>query len=314
MSNIKALAQEVNAEYGNDIASSVKEFIPKMIKSIKDPRKSINPAFNLREKLTRRRLLKVARRYGIDSTDPVEISARMNKKEKYKMSLLMVIADALTNSIGMTIIIKMFERTKIAAALGKILVNTALHVAYMKAGIDSSKLNDLDDRQKLIQFTALNLHKPIIEYMNDNVSGLDELGMKDVVTQDIDKAISVNNITYGILGATSLGLAIGGSVNEEASKAAAEKYNFSKEYFIVFNIGEFSKYVYDGSKNGADMKNILALRSMAVMMHGVNTLLHKKGLGWAAYVIHFVWNLFAASIGYLIHKKDDMIRIINATS
>jgi len=311
MSNIKALAQEVNAEYGEDIVSSVKQLIPTMIKSIKNPRKSINPAFVMRERLTRRRLLKVGRRYDIDSTDPVEISAQMNKREKYKIGILMFIADMFTNRIGMGIIVGMFRKTKLATALGKILVNMALSAAYVKAGVSLSKLSELNDKQKFTQFTAFGFSRYIIQADDENNKALEKINIKETISNQIMMTNVLNGMDYGTLGALSLGTAIITPINEEASKAVAEKYNFGKEYSIVFNTIRITQSVIS---SGMGMSSLISVQSAGVIMHITNTMLHKKGLGWAAYIIHAMWNLFAGSIELLLKSGAQLEKIIQATS
>jgi len=313
MSKISQLKKEIDNKYGAEIKSKVKQLVPTIIKSIKDPKKSINPAFILREQLIIKILNVITNEDNMNTTDPVEIAKRLNSRDKYLLAAMLTEIDIYSNRLVIATVRRLFHKSKIATVIGKIIVQVTLYIAYIKAGISLSTLNNItDDRQKFVQYKAIEEANSASAYI-DKHKNLSAEELKKKMVNNIWGNMVKNEVTFSLYGASSLALAIAGSVNEEASKAAAEKYNLRKEYAIVFNTIEFSNYVIDGLQDTA-IKDLIIGRSLGVALHLTNTLLHKKGLGWAAYVIHFAWNLFAkVHIATFTYKKL-LKKILLATS
>ena len=90
---------------------------------------------------------------------------------------------------------------------------------------------------------------------------------------------SLCNVILTIMFGPQLGMAltaiIVAPIVEEAGKQIALKGKFDKEYFIVFNVFEASKYISDLTMAGLPFAKALRARIFAAGMHGVNTIIHK---------------------------------------
>lgn len=94
---------------------------------------------------------------------------------------------------------------------------------------------------------------------------------------------------------------------EETAKFIAVKRDVTGKFLLIFNIAEFGKYVVGFFSVGVPLWKAISIRSFAVFMHYINTLVQKMGvekdkgkLGFAFGVaIHMIFNL----ISYLNQSK-----------
>jgi len=187
-------------------------------------------------------------------------------------------------------------------AIGKIIVLMMLYMSYIKAKISTSKISNLNDTQKLQQFIKLGFLNPIIKLVNNDIKIINTFEISSNTMNKTLYMLKQGNITYEVLGAIFLNYALSIQINKKSSEAVAKKYNFLNNYDVIITGSEIAKN--DGVEiNESKAKNIIKDQTFGVLMQSIKKILHKKGLSWAEYVIHFAWNLLAASIVHMNNKK-----------
>lgn len=99
---------------------------------------------------------------------------------------------------------------------------------------------------------------------------------------------------------------------EEYAKFISIKHSFTGEYFIAFNVFEFTAYIFIFLNLGIGLVPAIISRSLALMMHAITTYIqykfrnesknkddeeHQSRIGLlAGIVIHFFWNLGSVAL------------------
>lgn len=248
---------------------------------LKDTKGSINVCYHLRMKILLMMINSEAGRKFETAEEAKQFVLTLSPKDRTKYAYLLLFMDFVSNTIMIIVLMKFLPR-ELGEKVNSLNMKLAAFIA--KRTVSDKKVQENADK--------------LLELAQNQSVALDAIhGDRFSVNKDPNAIKKSLDRAGPFMGNMLLSTGIAAALNEEASKRAALELGFGKEYFIIFNVYEFTQYVINIYRQGSgSMMQSIALRLITVAVHAGLTGLHKIGFHGTATVAHFLHNTFALGI------------------
>lgn len=211
-----------------------------------------------------------------------------NSSIKKEIAILLVCSDFILNRLNLKF--KQFIPKNLAISINKLILQLSLMISKRYNKDAKSQVNKEDDN--MMAFQAITWNK------QDKQDALYKHAIHTMQYSDIEgTAQSIEQLQLALC------ISILGPINEETSKLLANKLGILKEYLIIFNSLEFSKYIIDSIKEKSFSKDLLLIRAVAVIKHYLYGILHKYKLSSLSFILHILSNLFMKVVYQFVYTK-----------